>query len=210
MVIGPEIITWLKESLLIFFLTFLQEEVAILFAAFSNVEQGLPFLFTYVPVFLGIVAGDISLYGLGRLARRNQWLSSLIIGPKVEQIRLWLQSWLIRVFIISRLSPGILFPAFVACGWFKIPFRRFILISFVTGTLYSTLLLTLVILFGDLVLVRFGYWSWAILALLVLIWIIRNTILTEKRKASEMTLDETPPSIIEVMKRYLRFKNGTS
>jgi membrane protein DedA with SNARE-associated domain len=61
--INPDTIIWFKESIVIFFLTFLHEDAAILAAGFAKVENGLPLLFAYVPVYLGIVAGDVLIYG---------------------------------------------------------------------------------------------------------------------------------------------------
>ena len=124
-VLDPGTVFWIKESIVIFFLTFIHEDAAILAAGFSKVEHGLPLLYAYIPVYLGIVAGDMLIYGLGRLAQTNRWLRSKIIGPKVERVHLWLDKHLVRVLAICRLTPGLLFPTFVACGWFKIPFWRF-------------------------------------------------------------------------------------
>ena len=67
--LNPDTLFWFKESIVIFFLTFIHEDAAILAAGFSKVEHGLPLLFAYVPVYLGIVAGDVLIYWLGRLAQ---------------------------------------------------------------------------------------------------------------------------------------------
>ena len=110
----PEHFLWLEHCLIIFFMTFLHEDAAILAAAFSTVEHHLPVWMAFISVYLGIVTGDLLIYGLGRLARKSKWLSSKIIGPKVERVRLWLESHLVRVLILCRITPGILFPTFVA------------------------------------------------------------------------------------------------
>lgn len=172
----PGILSWLKETIAIFFLTFIHEDAAIVAAGFAKVERGLPLIYAYLPVYTGIVAGDILIYGLGRLARENRWLRSKIIGPKVEKVKTWLEMNLVKVLIICRLTPGLLFPTFVACGWFRIPFWRFAIVSITAGALYSSLVLTIVILFGDLVLFKLGYWSWAVLAAVVIIFAVRNYI----------------------------------
>ena len=202
-IFGPDTAVWLKESIVIFFLTFLHEDAAILAAGFSKVETGLPLLWAYLPVYIGIVAGDVVIYWLGRFAQTNRWLRSKIIGPKVERIKLWLQTHLVRVLVVCRLTPGLLFPTFVACGWFKIPFWRFATVSIIAGAVYSSIVLTIVILFGDLVLFHLGYWAWAVLAVIVILYAIRNSFKSRWSKATEHAMGDLPPSFFEVIRRYM-------
>jgi membrane protein DedA with SNARE-associated domain len=201
--IDPDTIFWLKESIVIFFLTFIHEDAAILAAGFSRVENGLPLLYAYFPVYFGIVAGDVLIYGLGRLAQTNKWLRSKIIGPKIERIKLWLEAHLVRVLVLCRLTPGFLFPTFVACGWFKIPFWRFATVSIFAGAVYSSIVLTIVILFGNAVLFHLGYWAWAVLVVLVIAFTIRNSRKSMWSKRTEHAMGDIPPSFFEVIKRYM-------
>jgi membrane protein DedA with SNARE-associated domain len=202
-IFGPDTILWIKEGIVIFFLTFIHEDAAILAAGFAEVEHGLPLLYAYVPVYMGIVAGDVLIYGLGRLAQSNRWLRTRIIGPKVERIKLWLETHLVRVLVVCRLTPGLLFPTFVACGWFKIPFWRFATVSIIAGAVYSSIVLTIVILFGDLVLFHLGYWAWATLALIVIAFAIRNSFKSKWSKKTEHAMGDLPPSFFEVIKKYM-------
>ena len=66
-------LSWLKHSIVIFFMTFLHEDAAILAAAFSRVEHGMPLIYAYSSIFLGIIAGDIVIYSLGHFAQKNAW-----------------------------------------------------------------------------------------------------------------------------------------
>jgi membrane protein DedA with SNARE-associated domain len=201
--VNPDTLFWLKESIVIFFLTFIHEDAAILAAGFSKVENGLPLLYAYVPVYLGIVAGDVIIYWLGRLAQSSKWLKSKIIGPKVERVNLWLSTHLVRVLVVCRLTPGLLFPTFVACGWFKIPFWRFATVSIIAGAVYSSVVLTIVILFGDLVLFKLGYWAWGTLAALVIAFALRNFFKSKWSKATENAMGDIPPSFFEVIRKYM-------
>ena len=158
--ISPEHLLWLEHSVIIFFMSYIHEDAAIIAAAFSTVEFHLPVWLAFVSVYLGIITGDLLIYGLGHLAQKNKWLRSKIIGPKVERLRLWLEGNLVKVLVMCRVTPGLLFPTFVACGWFRIPLIRFASVSIIAGAVYSSIVLTLVILFGDLVLDNLGYWGW--------------------------------------------------
>ena len=201
--LNPDTVYWLKESIVIFFLTFIHEDAAILAAGFSKVENGLPLLFAYVPVYLGIVAGDVLIYGLGRLAQSNKWLRSKIIGPKVERVKMWLNDHLVRVLVVCRLTPGLLFPTFVACGWFKIPFWRFATVSIIAGAVYSSIVLTIVIVFGGLVLFHLGYWAWGALAVVVIGFAIRNYFKSNWSQATETAMGDIPPSFLAAIRRYI-------
>jgi len=184
-------------------MTFLHEDAAILAAAFSTVEHQLPVWMAFVSVYLGIISGDLLIYGLGRLAQKSNWLRSKIIGPKVERVNLWLETNLVRVLILCRITPGLLFPTFVACGWFRIPLIRFATVSILAGAIYSSIVLTIVIIFGDLVLIHFGYWAWGALALILIAFALRNVFKSSWNKSTERALEKLPSSFLSVFKNYI-------
>ncbi len=184
-------------------MTFLHEDAAILAAAFSTVEHKLPLWMAYSSVYLGIVSGDLLIYGLGHMAQKNKWLRSRIIGPKVERVQLWLESHLVRVLVLCRITPGLLFPTFVACGWFRIPLSRFATVSILAGAIYSSVVLTLIILFGDLVLNTLGYWAWGVLAIVIVGFAVRNSFKSRWSKTTEKAMGYLPPSFFSVFKKYM-------
>lgn len=195
----PIQLNWLKHGLIIFFTTFLHEDVAILAAAYSRVEDKMPLVFAYMSVYLGIICGDILIYGLGHLAQRNRWLRGKIIGPKVERIRMWLESHLVRVLIICRFTPGLLFPTFVACGWFRISFKRFALVSILAGAVYSSVMLSLAVFFGDVLHQQFGIWIWIVLIILVAAYALRNSFKPRWSDTTEEALGELPLSFRKIL-----------
>src|SRR5512136_475210 len=101
----PDHLLWLEHCVVIFFMTFLHEDAAIFAAAFSTVEDQVPKWMAYISVYTGIVVGDMLIYALGHFAQKNKWLRSKIIGPKVERLRLWLETHLVRVLILCRITP---------------------------------------------------------------------------------------------------------
>jgi membrane protein DedA with SNARE-associated domain len=201
--LSPEHLLWLEHCVVIFFMTFLHEDAAILAAAFSTVEDQLPKWMAYVSVYLGIVVGDLLIYGLGHFAQKSKWLRSKIIGPKVERLRLWLETHLVRVLVLCRVTPGLLFPTFVACGWFRIPFTRFATVSILAGAVYSSVVLTIVILFGGLVLNHLGYWAWGAAALVIVGFAVRNSFKSRWSNTTEKAMGEIPPSFLSVFKKYM-------
>lgn len=199
----PDLLLWLEHCVVIFFMTFLHEDAAIFAAAFSTVEDNLPKWMAYVSVYLGIVIGDMLIYALGHFAQKNKWLRSKVIGPKVERLRLWLETHLVRVLILCRITPGLLFPTFIACGWFRIPFIRFATVSILAGAVYSSIVLTLVILFGGLVLNHLGYWAWGVAALIIVAIAVRNSFKSRLSKTTEKAMGDLPPSFLSVFKKYM-------
>lgn len=193
---------WLKHSVIIYLMTFLHEDAAILAAAFSRVEHGMPLVYAYASIFLGIISSDLIIYGLGHFAQKNAWLRSKIIGPKVERVKMWLETHLVRVLLLCRITPGLLFPTFVACGWFKISFRRFAVVTIVSGVVYSSVVLTVIILFGDLVLIHLDYWAWILLLAVVVGFGIRNAMKPRWSRATEDAMGDLPPSFLKVFKKY--------
>ncbi len=199
----PEHLIWLEHCVIIFFMTFIHEDAAIIAAGFATVELHLPKWMAFISVYLGIITGDLLIYGLGHLAQRNKWLRSKIIGPKVEKIRSWLENNLIRVLVLCRITPGLLFPTFVACGWFRIPLIRFATVSILAGAVYSSIVLTLVIIFGDLVLNSLGYWGWGLLALVIVGFAVRNSLKSRWNIEPGDSLGNAVPSFFSIFKKYI-------
>lgn len=172
----PFTVNWLGHCAALFFLTFAHEDAGILAAAFAQLEYGLPTWLAFLSVYIGMVVSDLSIYGLGRAAQNSPWLREHIIGPRVEQARLWLDTHLVRLVVLCRITPGLLFPSFVACGWFRLPFRRFALLSLASATVYVPLAMILATLLGENVLDRLGYWAWAAVLLLIAVLTLRGAL----------------------------------
>jgi hypothetical protein len=75
---------------------------------------------------------------------------------------------------VCRVTPTLLFPTFVAIGWFRMPVKRFMLITFITSAIYTPIVFILVTLLGDMVLYRLGYWAWGIILLAVILLPLRK------------------------------------
>ena len=107
-----------------------------------------------------------------------------------------------RVLVLCRITPGLLFPTFVACGWFRIPLARFATVSILAGAIYSSIVLTIVVIFGDLVLTHLGYWAWGLLILVLVVVAVRNSFKSPWSKATGQQTEELPSSLISVFKKY--------
>ena len=59
--------------------------------------------------------------------------------------------------------PGVVFVAFVACGWARVSLARFTVASLLVSALYLPLMLYLVIVFGEALDDHVGLWTWPLL-----------------------------------------------
>ena len=64
---------------------------------------------------------------------------------------------------LCRVVPGVVFVAFVACGWTRVSLTRFTVASLLISALYLPLMLYLVIVFGDALDDHLGLWAWPML-----------------------------------------------
>lgn len=155
--------SWAAESLALFLIPFVHEDVAIVGAAALIVDQSIPVTLAFVSLYAGIVLSDFAVYGCGVLARRSERVNRWIAGPKMGDVGDWLGQHIIRVVALSRFVPGLLFPSFIACGLYRVPFKRFAAATMAAAALYAPAMLALAILLGQAAIERFGAWAWWVL-----------------------------------------------
>jgi membrane protein DedA with SNARE-associated domain len=156
-------------------LSLIHEDVALVAAGLMVVRDSLPAILAGLVLYVSALLGDIGIYFLGRGARQVPWLRRLVIGPNVARVREWLEQRFVHVVVLARVLPGVLFPAYVACGWFGLSLRRFLLVTAAADAVYTAGAFTVVLVLGETVLRRFGYWVWAVLALVLVVLSILRT-----------------------------------
>jgi len=159
-------------------LPFAHEDLAIVFGAYAVVNKWLPVSLVALSIYGGMVASDFALYGIGAGARRLPWLSRYAVDDRVLRFGQHLKRNMFGLFALCRLVPGVVFVAFVACGWARVPLGRFIVASLLMSALYLPIVLYLVIVFGDALDDHVGLWSWPVLlAVLVATAFVRRRVL---------------------------------
>ncbi|TLS75686.1 hypothetical protein FE236_08990 [Mariprofundus erugo] len=154
--------SWWEICAVLFASTFVHEDVAIVAAGYFIDKQHLPFMLVLLTLYIGVVLSDLTVYGLGALARRTPWARRFVTGFDSERASAWVSSNLGLLIVLCRIVPGLLFPAFVACGWLNAPFRRFFFYSVVTAVPFVVLTLLVVLFFGGSVLQGLGDWAWLV------------------------------------------------
>jgi membrane protein DedA with SNARE-associated domain len=150
----------LTEFASLLVLPFAHEDLAIVFGAYIIVNDIMPYGLVAATIYGGMVASDFALYGIGAGARYLPWLSRYAVDAKVVRLSDMLKRNLFGLFALCRLVPGVVFCAFVACGWARVSLARFTIASLVVSAVYLPLMLFLMIAFGNALVEQIGFWTW--------------------------------------------------
>src|SRR6267378_1175055 len=126
-------LSWLVQFFSLLFLPFAHEDIAIIFGAYIVVNDIMPVGLVVLCIYGGMVASDFALYGIGAGARHLPWLSRLAVNDRVRDFTDLLKRNLFGIVALCRGVPGIVFVAFVACGWKRVPVGRFNVASVVVA-----------------------------------------------------------------------------
>lgn len=141
--------------------TFVLEDAATVAAAMRAREGGIPIPLALAALYVGIVLGDLGLYGLGRLSARIGWVARRLPPRRTEGLRDWVGARVFRVVFVSRFIPGMRLPTYTACGYLRADLKRFALAAVVATSIWTTLLFGLSLRIGQMLIDHLGAWRWA-------------------------------------------------
>jgi membrane protein DedA with SNARE-associated domain len=133
-------LAWLAKLGSLLFLPFAHEDLAIVAGAYIIVHDTMPAALVTLAIYGGIVASDFALYGIGAGARHLPWLSRYAIDDRVQAFGDRVKRNMFGLFLLCRFVPGVVFVAFVACGWARVSLARFTIASLVVSALYLPLM----------------------------------------------------------------------
>jgi membrane protein DedA with SNARE-associated domain len=141
--------------------TFILEDGATAAAAMSVQSGGVHVVVALVSLYLGIVIGDIGLYGLGRLAFHVPWVRRLIPEQRQDRGRQWLEPHVFKVVFVARFLPGVRLPTYTACGFLGADLKKFIAAAIGATLIWTTALFLVSLRVGRFLVDHFGAWRWA-------------------------------------------------
>ena len=156
-------LSWFAKITSLMVLPFAHEDLAIILGGYIIVNKLMPASLVALSIYGGIVASDFALYGIGAAARHVPWLSRYAVDERVRRFGDKLKSNVFGLVALCRVVPGVVFVAFIACGWTRVSLTRFSAASLIISALYLPLMLYLVIMFGDALDDRLGLWAWPML-----------------------------------------------
>lgn len=144
-------------------LPFAHEDLAIILGGYIIVNDLMPVSLVALSIYGGMVASDFALYGIGAAARHVPWLSRYAVDDRVRRFGDTLKRNVFGLVALCRVVPGVVFVAFVACGWARVSLARFTAASLIISALYLPLMLYLVTVFGEALDDHVGLWAWPML-----------------------------------------------
>ncbi len=105
-------------------LPFAHEDLAIILGGYIIANNLMPTSLVVASIYGGIVASDFALYGIGAAARYVPWLSRYAVDGRVRRVSDTLKRNVFGLVALCRVVPGVVFVAFVACGWARVSFIR--------------------------------------------------------------------------------------
>ncbi|MEM8770879.1 MAG: hypothetical protein AAGD92_04420 [Pseudomonadota bacterium] len=137
--LGPESIAAMSGAVLyisIFALPFVQEDAAVIGAATASLAGAAPIEFILPAILTGLVASDAWKYWMGRLARRHDWAHRFAEKPGVSIAGDLIRKEFMQTMLTARFVPGTRIPTYVAAGFFKADYPRYVLTLVFTAALY--------------------------------------------------------------------------
>jgi membrane protein DedA with SNARE-associated domain len=114
-------------------LTFVQEDVPTVGAALLAASGNLAWQAGFLGVFLGIWMGDALLYllarGIGRPLLQRPWAKRFFDRAAVARSEQWFAEKGTWLLLSSRFVPGTRLPTYLAAGFLRLPFGRFLLVT---------------------------------------------------------------------------------
>lgn len=151
----------LYQAIAIIVGTFVLEDAATVLAAMQVQDGHLQWVVGLAALYVGIVLGDLGLYGLGRMATLWPLASRLMPVHRRAASKEWVETRVFRVVFVSRFIPGARLPTYTACGYLKANFGRFALAAVLATSIWTTLLFILSCHVGQFLIDHFGAWRWA-------------------------------------------------
>jgi membrane protein DedA with SNARE-associated domain len=132
-----------------------------------------------------MVARDLFLYSLGAAARRNATARRFLIRPRVQLLSEWLGGNMSWVIFVGRVMPGLMFPTYIAFGWFNLSFKRYALVTSGLSVLYLPIVFGLAYGLGRAAVDRVGSWAWLIVLVPVAMILLLRLRVSVRRRLAE-------------------------
>jgi membrane protein DedA with SNARE-associated domain len=172
--------------------TFILEDPATVGGAILSSEGVIHPMGALAALYVGIVLGDLGLYGLGWLGARNRRVQHFLEHKRVAKAGAWMGERLIGTIVTSRFIPGMRLPVYTACGLFGLSFKRFVLTVLVAVAVWTTVLFYAIYYFGVAVMEDLGAWRWAVAAGLVIAIILLPRLVRRLVGTRRLPETETP------------------
>lgn len=157
----------LAIALAIILMTFVQEDIATAGAALLAADGTITPALALASLFVGVFMGDLALFALGQIARRNAWVLARVGPDRLERGRTWLSARYVPALVAARFTPGMRMPTFTASGFLQLPFGTFFLVLMLAGVFWTSFIFVIIYASGVAIAEALGPWRWVAVGLLI-------------------------------------------
>jgi len=161
---------------------FVQEDAAVLGAASLSANNPDYFPTMFFVILVGLFLSDIWKYWIGWAALKNPRARVFAEKKHVADLQDKVQRYTLATLFGARFLPLARIPAYVACGFFRVPYWKFCLMIAITATVYTTVIFAICHLLGEVMGERFE-WLLPIIGITVALLFVGFQVL--KRRHSE-------------------------
>ncbi len=141
----------------VFFGPFVQEDAAVLYAASLSANNPPYFPTLFFVILAGLFFSDIWKYWIGWAALSNPKARAFTEKKHIATLQVKVQQYTLATLFAARFVPLARIPAYVACGYFKVPYWKFCLIIALTATVYTTVVFTIIYWVGEAIGERYAW-----------------------------------------------------
>jgi membrane protein DedA with SNARE-associated domain len=156
-----------EQFVTLFALPFGHEDVAIIWGSYVISQGYASPTVVFCGLYAGIFASDLAVFGIGVGARHVEWLRRFGMDRRVAAVEDRVKANFFVLMVLCRIVPGLLFPAFVACGWSGVGIVRFAASSLLLTAVQLPVLLGVTLLFGTAASELSGAWAWVAIGFLM-------------------------------------------
>ncbi|NJN05107.1 MAG: hypothetical protein HC814_00105 [Rhodobacteraceae bacterium] len=150
--------------------TFVSEDAAAVGSALLHSTGSLSWTAAFAAAMLGIWLGDAGLYwlarGVGRPLLQHRWAQRWFDAAKIARAEHWFAERGVWVLLSSRIVPGTRLPTYLAAGFLKMPFSRFLAVTGVAVLAWTLMVFALIGWFGADLLLLLERWRFGGLAVI--------------------------------------------
>lgn len=140
--------TTLLLGTLIAVAAFFFEDASTVIVAVLASDGTIPLLAGLIPLYVGVMLGDILFYAIGYAARTHPKLDRHVDHAYLMPIRAWLRERYALTIFSARFIPGTRLPTYMASGFFRAPFLTFLLMDALGVLLWTSTLFFVTYWFG--------------------------------------------------------------
>ena len=147
----------LKIYIAVFLGPFVQEDAAVLLAASLSANNPDYHPTMFFVILAGLFLSDAWKYWIGWAALKNERARAFTEKKHVADFQDKVQANIVATLFAARFVPLTRIPAYVACGFFRVPYWKYCILIAITAMLYTVIIFASCHLVGEVIGERFEW-----------------------------------------------------